>query len=156
MINAKPWLLMLVLLATGDLIYAQELEQDVPRSIEYADVVEAQDVARAQDKHLALYFYSDRWSTPNRMSAVLPKDWAIQTYLDRYYVRVNIDAESETGQALARRYAVLRQFPVLALVSITGELQGLRVLETTPAGTGEFAQFFLRTALMAGRMSPSK
>ena len=156
MINARTLLLMLVLLTSGEMLYAQQLEQGVVPGIEYADVAEAQDVARAQGKHLALYFYSDLRPMPHRMSEVLPKDWEIQTYLDRYYVRVNIDAMSEAGQTLARRYAVLGQFPTLALVSNTGELQGLQIIDTAQVGAGAFATFFLRTELMVGRMRLSK
>ena len=154
MINAKTSLLMLVLvlLASVEVLHAQEQTFRT----EYTDFTEAQAVAQAQGKHVALYLYSGAGAMPDRLSAMLPADWEIQTYLDRSYVGVNVEAESDAGQALVRRYAVLGQVPVLALVSNTGELQGLQVIDEAQAAAGDLAKFFLRTELMAGRFSLSK
>ena len=116
----------------------------------YTDFQEAVTAAEQQGKNLALYFYADAWQTPQSLDDLLPKDWAVQTYLDRHYIRVNIDAESDAGRELAARYAPLGVFPTLALITPEGTLKGS--LSTPDTDPGTYATFFLRTELLS---SPS-
>ncbi len=117
----------------------------------HTDFQEAVTAAEQQGKNLALYFYADAGQTPQSLDDLLPENWAVQTYLDRQYIRVNIDAESDAGRELADRYAPLDVFPTLALITPEGTLKGSLSIPDTDPGT--YATFFLRTELLS---SPAK
>lgn len=143
--NTRFLALAFLLLGTSSAV-AQDLSDE-------ARFTEALRQAQDENKGVAVYFYSDTWRTPHDLEAVLPDDWSVQTYLDRLYVPVAIDADSEQGAALAKRYANHGQFPVLALVRQTGELQGFQVIDLDNREAGPWAKFFLQTELLTGRFS---
>ena len=121
---------------------------------EHIDFREAVTTAEEQGKDLALYFYADAWNTPYSLDHLLPDDWTVQTYLERKYVRVNVDAESDAGRELADRYVPQGVFPALALITPDGELKGALANPNTDPGT--YATFFLRTELLTGTLTGAK
>ena len=106
--------------------------------------------AKEEDKGVAIYFHADAYQAPESLEEVMPDDWIIKAYLDRNYVTVSIDADTEQGSEIADRYAPLGVYPALALATNDGEFKGVQTFISDIEDAGEWAHFFLMFELKTG------
>ena len=108
--------------------------------------------AKEENKGVALYFHSDEFDSPQSLEAILPDDWSVKTYLERKYVTLSLDADTEEGEILARRYAQLGVFPVLSLIDSDGEQKALQVIDPQTSDSKAWAHFFPQARVDGGRV----
>ena len=109
--------------------------------------------AKEENKGVAIYFHADGFNAPETLQEFMPDDWVVNTFLERKYIAISVDADTEEGEKLARRYPSLGMYPVLALVdSSNEELTAHMIFDSGEEDADTWAHFFLRHELMVGEL----
>ena len=109
--------------------------------------------AQAENKGVALFLYASSYGTSAAPEEVIPDDWSIQTYLERNYVLISVDAESEEGKVLAQKYSSLDWYPTLSLMDKDGKREVFYMIRGEELDARDWARRFLEHELMMGRLS---
>ncbi len=81
---------------------------------------EALNAAKAQNKQVFVDFYTGWCVYCRKMAAEAFPDPSVGEYFNRHFINIKIDAESESGKPLARKYEVVA-YPTLLIVNAAGE-----------------------------------
>ena len=108
--------------------------------------------AKAENKGIAIYFHADGFNAPEVLEDFMPDDWTVKTFLERRYIAISVDADTEAGKALAGRFPSLGIYPVLALMDNSGELKAHQIFDSGQEDAKTWAHFFLKHELMVGEL----
>ena len=109
--------------------------------------------AQNEDKGVAVYFHADAFNVPETFEEFVPDDWTINTFLERRYIVISVDVDTEEGETLASRFPSLGIYPVLALMDNNGENWAFQIFDSQEADANSLAHFFLNHELMVGDFS---
>ena len=106
--------------------------------------------AKDEGKGVAVYFHADAFNVPESFEEFVPDDWTVNTFLERKYIVISVDVDTEEGKNLADRFPSLGMYPVLALMDSSGENRAFQIFDTQETDAQSLAHFFLNHELMVG------